>query len=397
MSTTHIQNPENGGTTSQFWEPRRTLTLDAARRHSAFVKLVRRVLVGLSGLLVAALLWYFVNAPKSVARPDNPDETVKMVNPIYKGRTADGLPYRITSNEAVRLVGNPDEVNLSSPVLNFFREEDAGKSVVLAATGIFNSKDQILELSEDVNLNTDDGYNCLTGHARVFVKGKRIEGDQEILCTGDFGRASGHAYEINDSYTEFVFKDGMTARLNPEKADEVFVPTDDLRGPQDTPKPQAKNTPLVSFAGDAPIDIIAQRGSYKGPKTILTGQVDVRQAKSKILADRMDLYREKIRVDESGTVKYGNVNTIVAVGDFSYTTPENTVTGDKGVYERDKNIITVTGNVVFTQGASNSVTGEKLTYDLTTNRAKFGGNCVGASCKTTKPVTIVIKPKVKGQ
>jgi len=397
MSTAHIQNQENGGAASQFWEPRRTLTLDAARRHSSFVKLARRILVGLSGLLVAVLLWYFVSAPKSTASPDNPEETVKMVNPIYKGRTGDGLPYRITANDAVRLVGNPDEVNLSNPVLNFFRGEGAGKSVVLSAVGVFNSKDQILELKEDVDLKTDDGYNCQTAHARVFVKGKRIEGDKEILCTGNFGRASGHAYEINDSYTEFVFKNGMTARLNPKQASEVFVPAEELRGPQETPKPKAQDTPIVSFAGDQPIDIIAQRASYKGPKTILTGEVDVRQDTSKILSDRMDLYREKIRVDESGNVKYGNVNTIVAVGDFSYETPKNRVTGDKGVYERDKNIITVTGNVVFTQGASNSVTGEKLTYDLTTNRAKFGGKCVGKSCKTTERVEIEFKPPAEGQ
>jgi|GEM_PF-546858 len=398
MSTAHAQNQENGTGASQFWEPRHALTLDAARRHSIFIKLVRRVLIGLSALLITTLLWYFINAPKNEATPDNPDETVKMVNPIYKGRTGDGLPYRITANEAVRLVGNPDEVNLASPVLNFFRDEGAGNSVVLSATGAYNSKSQVLELRTDVNLKTDDGYNCATAHARVFVKGKRIEGDEAIACTGDFGRANGHAYEINDSYTEFIFKGGITAKLNPEDADDVLVSgTEGLRGPQDVPKPQTQNAPVLSFAGDAPIDVIAQRAVYKGPKTILTGAVDVRQAKAIILADRMDLYREKIKVGESGSVKYGNVNTIVAIGDFKYTTPENSVTGDKGVYERDKNIITVTGNVVFIQGKGNSVTGEKLTYDLTTNRAIFGGKCVGKSCKTSDRIAIEVPATGKGE
>jgi len=177
------------------------------------------------------LLWYFVNAPKSMPSEDNPDETVKMIGPVYKGRTSDNLPYRITADEAVRFIQNPDETKLVNPVLNFLRSSGAEESIVLAASGLYNAETQVLELRTDVNLKTDDGTVCKTTHARIFVKVKRIEGAEPIDCAGGFGRARGNAYEINENYTEFVFKQGMTAHIMPEKIPEkIPEKTSELRG-----------------------------------------------------------------------------------------------------------------------------------------------------------------------
>ena len=200
-----------------IWEPRRALTLDAARRHSTFIRYARLALIGFSGLLALLLLWYFINVPKPPQQPDNPDESVKFINPIYKGRTTDGLPYRISADEAVRFIQTPDDTKLLHPVLNFLRARGTKESVVLALSGLYNADTQELELRQDVHLQTDDGYDCKTSHARIFVKGKRIEGDEAIDCTGNFGSAQGNAYEINDNYTEFVFKGGMTAVIIQEK------------------------------------------------------------------------------------------------------------------------------------------------------------------------------------
>lgn len=144
----------------------------------------------------------------------------------------------------------------------------------------------------------------------------------------------------------------------------------------------------LSFGGDDPIDVKAERAAYKGPKTVLTGDVEVQQGTSRIMSQRMDLFREKVPAENENGFSYGNINRIDAIGKFKYVTPENNVTGNKGVYERDKNIITVTGNVVFTQNNGNSAAGDKLTYDLTTNRAKFASNCSGQDCDNSERVEI---------
>ncbi len=375
----------------QFWEPRRVLTLDAARRHSVIVFQTRRVLMVLAGLLVLVLFWFFIKAPTTIIPTDNPDEAVKMVNPVYRGQTSDNLPYRITADAAIRLLRSPDEMKLTNPVLNFLRNDAAGQSVILALSGAYNVETEVLELSQEVNLKTDDGYACTTNHARILVKDKRIEGDQSINCTGDFGQAEGNAYEINDGYSEFVFKNGMSAQLVARKASEVMSAPHGTAPDEDITKDNnnANNSPLkLSFGGDEPIDVKADRAVYKGPKTTLSGNVLIIQGSSKIYADRMDMFREELVDADGKMVGYGNINKIVALDNFKYETPENAVLGEKGVYERDKDIITVTGNVEFTQENSNSVSGNKMVYDLTANRVSFGGDCLGRNCKPNGRVNI---------
>ena len=73
-----------------LWEPKRTLTLEAARRHSVRIKIIRVLLIALAGLLLLALVWQFSNQTTGPILDDNPDESVKMINPRYSGRTDDG-------------------------------------------------------------------------------------------------------------------------------------------------------------------------------------------------------------------------------------------------------------------------------------------------------------------
>ncbi len=201
-----------------LWEPRRTLTLEAARRHSARVNLMQKGLIAIALFLVAALIWEFSKRGTVDFPEDNPNESVKMINPRYSGRTADGLPYYLTAKEAIRLTADANAVELTNPVLEFFREAGAGKSLVIAETGTYDDVNKILNLRTDVDLNTDDGNECQTTHARIYTRTKTIEGDEPISCIGTFGSVKGKAYEILDNYTTFVFKNGMSAVL--EQGDE---------------------------------------------------------------------------------------------------------------------------------------------------------------------------------
>lgn len=194
-----------------LWEPKRTLTLEAARKHTARIKVMRYVLLAICAGLAAYLVYEFATQSNTTFIDDNPTESVKMSFPRYSGRTTDGLPFYLTAESATRTLANKTEVALIKPVLEFIREDGAEASIVLAETGTYDDVNKILNLRTDVDLNTDDGYNCITTHARIFAKEKRIEGDERIECTGSFGLVNGNAYEINDNYKVFVFKNGMNA------------------------------------------------------------------------------------------------------------------------------------------------------------------------------------------
>jgi len=205
-----------------LWEPKRTLTLEAARNHSKRIKFLRRLLMGLSGLLLLFLVFEFLTQQNNILIDDNPAESVKMINPRYSGRTEDGLPFYLTAQTATRTLANRSEVELFMPVLEFIREGGAAPSFIKAEAGTYDDVKKILNLRTEVDLKTDDGYSCLTTHARIFAQEKRIEGDERIECSGGFGLANGNAYEINDNYKVFVFKNGMDAVIDQEE-DTVIV------------------------------------------------------------------------------------------------------------------------------------------------------------------------------
>jgi len=208
-----------------LWEPKRTLTLEAARKHSARIKVLRYVLLTFCAALAAYLIYEFATQNKTILIEDNPTESVRMVNPRYSGRTTDGLPFYLTADTATRTLANKTEVALIKPVLEFIREDGAEASVVIADTGAYDDVNKILNLRTAVDLNTDDGYSCQTTHARIFARDKRIEGDERIECTGSFGIVNGNAYEINDNYKVFVFKNGMDAVI--EQGDDTGLGGDE--------------------------------------------------------------------------------------------------------------------------------------------------------------------------
>lgn len=197
-----------------LWEPKRTLTLEAARRHSKRIKIIRWVLIVLAILLLLALVWQFTSQRAPTDIEVSPDESVKMINPRYSGRTDDGLPFFVTADEAVRRTANQKAVELVRPVLHFYRVEGAEESQIVAETGTYDDVEKILNLRNKVDLKTDDGTHCISTHARIFAQNKIVEGDEPIACTGNFGQVNGNAYEILENYTVFVFKNGMDALLD---------------------------------------------------------------------------------------------------------------------------------------------------------------------------------------
>lgn len=348
-----------------LWEPKRTLTLEAARRHTERVRRLRYVLLGLSALLLVLLVLQFVAQPRPDSLADNPSESVKMVNPRYSGRTADGLPFYLTADTATRRLANRNLVELENPILEFIREAGMESSFVLAKTGTYNDVEKILELVTDVDLETDDGYACQTTHARIFARDKRIEGDAPIACQGNFGTVDGTTYAIEDNYRTFIFKDGMRSLIkqDSESGDGNFA-----------------------FGGSGPIDARAVIGTYKAADTILEGDVRVVQNGAVLTSNAMDIKRRTTGETETGSLQLGAVDTIIATGDFHYVTAETDVRGDRGVYVRDKTAMTVTGNVRVRQSGGNTAKSDRLVYNTSTKAVRFTGDCSGDDCGRTQIV-----------
>ena len=356
-----------------LWEPKRALTLEAALAHTKRIKVLRVILLGLSAVLMAGLVWQFLSDKAGPEPINDPTESVKMVEPRYSGRTGDGLPFYLIADTAVRRRTDRDTVLLDAPVLEFIRDTGVDVSTVVSKTGSYNDMSKVLELETDVNLETDDGNICDTTHARIFNVEKRIEGDKAISCFGEFGTVNGKSYSIEDSYRTFIFKDGMTADLE-----------QDEEGVDDGSS--------FAFGGDGPVKISAETGIYQGDKTDLRENVRVIQEGAVITSDQMDIFRIKEDTEaDVPSVKLGAIRLIVANGNFRYVTEDNDIRGQKGVYQRDKNIMTVTGDVVVIQPDGNRVRAENMVYNTKTGQVRFSGNCSGPNCSGSGRTRIVIQ------
>ena len=352
-----------------LWEPKRTLTLEMARKHSVRIKVLRRALMVLAAGLMALVAWQFASQPSGFDLADNPEDSVRMINPRYSGRTSDNLPYYLTASEAVRETARANAVKLAAPILEFYRAPGAAVSKVVSEEGVYNDIDKVLDLKGAVDLQTDDGYACQTSAARILARDKIIDGTSPIACEGSFGSVKGNSFAITDNYKNFVFKDGMSAQIQRDAA---------LEGSSASNQDAASAG--LGFAGDSPIDITANEARYQGAVTTLIGSVKVDQEGTVITAANMIIERAKAVKDVGDSLKLGEITTIDARGNFVYITPGRRLSGDRGVYEREKEIITVTGNVALKQQGGTTVTGNKLVYNLKTKKAEFGENCTGENC-----------------
>lgn len=108
----------------------------------------------------------------------------------------------------------------------------------------------------------------------------------------------------------------------------------------------------------------------KANRAILTGSVSVRQAEMTLNAARMTVAYTGQVVDGSP-----QVSRLDAAGSVIVTRPDQTARSQFAVYDLNKRVITMLGNVSLLQGG-NTVSGGRLTINLDTGRAVIDGSTV---------------------
>lgn len=199
------------------WEPRRALTLSAARRRTAFVRVLRFAFIaGIIALLALLAVQLFLGASSGPAIPDEAVSTdVRMVNPRITGRDENLTPYALTADVAIRRRDNSDGLTeLERPRLDYdFLNTGANASEVLAQTGTFDPTNRILDLYSDVNLNTDNGYSFASQHARIYLREERVVGEMPVTGSGPVGTITAERYEIHEGGNRVIFEGNVHARI----------------------------------------------------------------------------------------------------------------------------------------------------------------------------------------
>jgi lipopolysaccharide export system protein LptA len=141
---------------------------------------------------------------------------------------------------------------------------------------------------------------------------------------------------------------------------------------------QSQRQPTSALKGhdsNAPVDVTADRIEVqdRADRAIFAGNVHVRQAE-------LTLDTARLTIAYSGGAGAGGVQIrrLDAAGGVTVTSPSEKARGDFGVYDLDRKLITLIGNVRLVRG-SNLVSGARLVIDLNSGRAVIDGGPPGVN------------------
>src|SRR5690349_14981581 len=104
---------------------------------------------------------------------------ITMESPHLSGYTPDQRPYELWAKTAMQDVTDPDRVELSALKSKLLMED--GSTLFLdARTGIFDNKQQQLDLRKDILLRTSTGYEARLSQAFVDMAKGTVDSDEHV-------------------------------------------------------------------------------------------------------------------------------------------------------------------------------------------------------------------------
>lgn len=137
-------------------------------------------------------------------------------------------------------------------------------------------------------------------------------------------------------------------------------------------QPQQPISALKGHNGNAPVDVTADRIEVqdRADRAIFAGNVHVTQAEL-----TLDTQRLTVAYSSAGSIQ---IQRLDASGGVVVTSPSERATGDFGVYDLNRKLITLVGNVRLNRGDS-QIIGSRLVIDLDSGRAVIDGGPAGVA------------------
>ena len=139
---------------------------------------------------------------------------------------------------------------------------------------------------------------------------------------------------------------------------------------------QSQEQPVSALKGhnsDAPIDVSAERIEVhdRADRAVFSGNVHVTQAE-------LTLDTPRLTLAYSGGTDNVQIKRLDAAGGVVVRSPSETAKGDIGIYDLDRKLITLLGNVELIR-QQNRVNGSRLVIDLDSGRAVIDGGPPGVN------------------
>ncbi|MHC2338696.1 LPS export ABC transporter periplasmic protein LptC [Bradyrhizobium sp. USDA 4454] len=160
----------------------------AAARHSRMVRILRVAVPAVVGLSMASIIFVSVYNPFRELIPKLPVEMdnlvvsgtkITMESPHIAGFSSEGRPYEMWAKAAIQDVTDPDHVELKTIRAKVAQQDDSTVTMD-ARTGFFDNKKQLLDLRQDIFLQSSTGYEAKLTQAFVDINKGNVSSDEHV-------------------------------------------------------------------------------------------------------------------------------------------------------------------------------------------------------------------------
>jgi len=169
--------------------------------YSAVVRGLRIIVPAIGALLlILFFLWPAITRIRlpHIDKAEIHGDRTELINPRYEGKEKDGQRYVLTAERAIQVRADADHLTLISPTAALEKPDNTLGSKVSAQNGIYDSKQQFLNLKDNVKLVTPQGDTFNTTTADVDLKTKTVTGHDAISGNSPRFDMTAHGFTYDD-------------------------------------------------------------------------------------------------------------------------------------------------------------------------------------------------------
>ena len=201
-----------------------------AARHSRMVRVLRVAVPAAVILAMAAIVAVSIFNPFRMLLPKLPLDIgnlvvsgtkITMESPHLSGYTPDQRPYEVWAKTATQDLTDPDHVDLKTLRAKVLME-DQSTITLDARNGLFDTKQQLLDLHKDIFLQTSTGYEARLSQAFVDMGKGTVTSDEHVdvkllngTLTADRLRITGGGEVVRFEGNVVMNLDKMAAEVAP--------------------------------------------------------------------------------------------------------------------------------------------------------------------------------------
>jgi lipopolysaccharide export system protein LptC len=193
-----------------------------AARHSRMVRFLRIAVPGAVCLAMAGVIGISIFNPFRMLMPKLPLDMsnlivsgtkITMESPHLSGYTPDQRPYELWAKTAVQDVSNPDLVELNKLRTKVLMQ-DGSTTFLDSLTGLFDNKQQTLELHKDIYLQTTTGYEAWLTQAFIDLVRNTVDSDEHVDVKLTNGTVSSDKLRITGGGELIIFEGNVVMHVD---------------------------------------------------------------------------------------------------------------------------------------------------------------------------------------